>query len=242
MISGDDAAPRPRVLVFTKTATFRHASIPDGVRCVQEILAPDVDVVQTEDATQFSPQNLSQFRAVIFLSTTGDVLDESQQFAFQNYIEGGGGFAGIHAATDTEHQWPWFAHMIGAHFAGHPEIQLATVVVEDKTHPSSASLPDRWPRTDEWYRFNRNPRTVDGVHVLATIDESTYSGGGMDGDHPCIWWRMMKDGRCWYTAGGHTKESFTEPLFRGHLKEGILWAAKLSPPTPNTTDPKSTGK
>ena len=91
-------------------------------------------------------------------------------------------------------------------------------------------LPERWQRTDEWYHFKRNPRKVDGIHVLARLDESTFEGGGMDGDHPCMWWREMKSGRCWYTAGGHTKESFSDPLFREHLKQGILWAAKLEKP------------
>ncbi|MSQ90185.1 MAG: ThuA domain-containing protein [Phycisphaerales bacterium] len=218
---------KPRILVFTKTATFRHPSIPDGVKCVTELLTPTAEVVHTEDSAQFTTENLKQFRAVVFLSTTGDVLNESQQTAFANYIETGGGFAGIHAASDTEHEWPWFAKMIGSHFAGHPDIQLATVVVEDKSHPSTAMLPERWPRTDEWYRFKRNPRTVDGIHILAALDESTFAGGGMNGDHPCAWWRNMKAGRSWYTAGGHTKESFCEPLFREHLNQGIRWAARL---------------
>lgn len=226
-----------RVLVFTKTASFRHESIPDGVKCLREVLAPDLIVDHTEDASQFSKENLAKYRAVVFLSTTGDVLDEGQQKAFQEYLENGGGFAGIHAASDTEHNWPWFKEMIGAHFAGHPDIQQATVVVEDASHPSTKMLPTRWPRTDEWYRFDRNPRKVDGIHVLAHMDESSYTGGGMDGDHPCAWWRDMKHGRVWYTAGGHTKESFSEPLFRDHVKSGIEWAARIGA----ASDSKKTG-
>ena len=155
------------------------------------------------------------------------MLNDEQQAAFQEFIESGGGFAGIHAASDTEHDWAWYDEMIGAHFAGHPAIQQATVIVEDRTHPSTEMLPEKWQRTDEWYRFKRNPRKVDGIHVLARLDESTFEGGGMDGDHPCMWWRNMKTGRCWYTAGGHTKESFADPLFREHIKQGILWAANL---------------
>lgn len=231
----DDTPLKPRILVFTKTCGFRHTSIPDGIKCVHEIMNPNIEnpaieIDHTEDSALFTPGNLAKYRAVIFLSTTGDVFDDAQQTAFQNYIESGGGFAGIHAASDTEHDWPWFAEMIGAHFAGHPDIQQATVIVEDRTHPSTASLPERWQRTDEWYRFKRNPRKVDGIHVLARLDESTFEGGGMDGDHPCAWWREMKNGRCWYTAGGHTAESFADPLFREHLKQGILWAAKLGKP------------
>jgi len=227
---GDDTIVKPRILIFTKTAGFRHDSIPDGITSVREIVSGDVDVDQTEDSALFTSENLAKYRAVVFLSTTGDVLNDAQQKAFEKFIESGGGFAGIHAASDTEQDWPWYGQMIGAYFSGHPAIQSATVIVEDRTHVSTAMLPERWQRTDEWYRFKRNPRAVDGIHVLARLDESTYEGGGMDGDHPCAWWREMKLGRCWYTAGGHTKESFSEPLFRAHLKEGILWSARVSRP------------
>lgn len=224
----DDKLAKPRILVFTKTAGFHHDSIPDGIKCVREIVGGDLDVDQTADSALFTSENLAKYRAVVFLSTTGDVLNDAQQKAFEKFIESGGGFAGVHAASDTEHDWPWYDQMIGAHFSGHPAIQSATVIVEDRTHVSTAMLPERWQRTDEWYRFKRNPRAVDGIHVLARLDESSYEGGGMDGDHPCAWWRELKDGRCWYTAGGHTKESFSEPLFRAHLREGILWSAKVT--------------
>ena len=214
---------KDHILVFSKTAGFRHKSIPAGITCIREILGPDIQVDATEDSSAFSKENLDRYGAVVFLSTTGDVLDEQQQTAFANYIEGGGGFIGIHAASDTEHSWPWFAQMIGAHFAGHPPVQQAVIIVEDRNHPTTDFLPERWVRTDEWYRFNRNPRGVEGIEVLAALDESTFEGGGMDGDHPCIWWRTMGKGRCWYTAGGHTEESFSEPLFRKQLRVAIAW-------------------
>jgi len=224
---------RVRVLVFSKTAGFRHRSIPVGIDCVREVLAGTAEVEATEDSSRFTDKELARFTAVVFLSTTGDVLDSSQQDAFRRFVENGGGFAGIHAASDTEHDWPWFTDMIGARFIGHPPVQPATIVVEDRTHESTRMLPARWQRTDEWYRFHRNPRSMDGIHVLASLDESTYQGGGMDGDHPCAWWRLMGRGRCWYTAGGHTEESFQEPLFRDHLRGGILWACGVSiPQTP----------
>ena len=230
LVGCSGSQPRPdldqdRILVFSKTAGFRHSSIPAGIKCVREILSPAIQVDATEDASVFTLENLDRYGAVVFLSTTGDVLDEQQQAAFADYIEGGGGFVGIHAASDTEHFWPWFAQMIGAHFSGHPPVQEAVIIVEDKEHPTSSFLPDRWIRTDEWYRFNRNPRTVEGIKVLAALDESTYQGGGMNGDHPCIWWRTMGKGRCWYTAGGHTEESFSEPLFREQLRMAIVWVA-----------------
>jgi len=225
---GDEKAAA-RVLVFTKTMGFRHTSIPDGIQCVREILRGTAEVEATEDSSRFNDQDLARFSAVVFLSTTGDVLDPSQQSAFQRFIERGGGFAGIHAASDTEHDWPWFTDMIGARFIGHPPVQSATIIVEDRTHESTRRLPPRWERTDEWYRFHRNPRAIDGIHVLASLDESTFDGGGMDGDHPCAWWRKVGRGRCWYTAGGHTEESFQEPLFREHLRGGILWACGVDP-------------
>lgn len=212
------------ILVFSKTAGFRHKSIPAGIDCVRTIVSEFAAVDATESSEVFTSENLSRYRAVVFLSTTGDVLDESQQGAFRQYIESGGGFVGVHAASDTEHSWPWYGDMIGAHFAGHPPVQPAVIMVEDGDHETTSMLPDRWTRNDEWYRFTRNPRKVDGIRVLASLDESTYAGGGMGGDHPCIWWRMMGRGRCWYTAGGHTDESFAEPLFREHLREGIRWA------------------
>lgn len=219
---------RPRLLVLTKTAGFRHDSIPAGVNAIQQIAERNkLTTTVTEDPSVFTDATLTAAAAVIFLNTTGDALTPDQEAALQRYVLGGGGFAGIHAASDTEHGWAFYGELIGARFADHPPgVQKATTVTEDRDHPSTAGLPARWERTDEWYNFDANPRQK--VHVLAHLDESTYSGGTM-GDHPIAWCHLVGKGRSWYTAGGHTSESYSEPLFLDHLRGGILWAAGLEP-------------
>ena len=221
----------PRVLVFTKTAGFRHASIPVAVRTVRVLGARNGFAVDaTEDAGSFSDANLARYEAVVFLMTTGDVLDRRQQLAFQRFIRAGGGFAGVHAAADTEHDWAWYGRLLGAYFKDHPQIQQGVIKVENARHPSTVGLPRRWTRSDEWYNFARNPRGA--VRVLATLDERTYSPGigAMGRDHPIAWSHPYQGGRAWYTAGGHTDESYSEPLFRKHLLGGIRYAAGLTPP------------
>ena len=173
------------------------------------------------------PQPLEEYDAVVFLSTTGDVLNAEQQAAFEAYIQGGGGFAGIHSASDTEYDWPWYGDLVGAYFENHPANQDATVKVSDDDHPSTAHLPERWERFDEWYNFQSNPRG--DVHVLATLDETSYDPGAgeMGVDHPTAWCHPYDGGRSWYTGGGHTEESYDEPEFREHILGGIQWAAGL---------------
>jgi cytochrome c len=213
------------VLVFSKTAAFRHGSITDGVRAIQGLgLEHNFSVSHSEDSGIFNPQELDRFEVVVFLSTTGDVLDEAQQQAFEQYIEQGGGYAGVHAASDTEYDWPWYGELVGAWFAGHPPgTPTATVVTEDSQHVSTSHLPARWERVDEWYNYKTNPRS--NVHVLLTLDETTYEGGTMNGDHPIAWVQEVGAGRVFYTGLGHTRESFMEPLFLQHLLAGIEWAA-----------------
>ncbi|MFF8970731.1 ThuA domain-containing protein [Streptomyces sp. NPDC014995] len=219
-------APSPReerVLVFTKTAGFRHDSIPDGIAAVEQLgETGGFTVDATEDAGAFTPSNLRRYDAVVFLSTTGDVLDDTQQRAFEDYIRRGGGYVGIHAAADTEYDWAFYGGLAGAYFRSHPAIQPATVVVEDRAHPATSGLARTWNRTDEWYDYRSNPR--DRAHVLASLDESSYTGGTMDGDHPIAWCQNYQGGRAFYTGGGHTKESYADPVFRTHLVGGILYA------------------
>jgi type 1 glutamine amidotransferase len=212
------------VLVFTRTAAFRHASIPDGIDAIESIgIADRFGVDATENPALFTDANLAAYRVVVFLNTTGDVLDASQQAAFERFIRAGGGYVGVHSATDTEYDWPWYGDLVGARFAGHPDIQRATIRVQDTTHPSTEALPSEWQRTDEWYNFVASPRG--SVQVLAVLDEQTYSGGTMGADHPIAWSHEFDGGRAWYTAGGHTSESYSEPLFIEHLRGGIQWAS-----------------
>jgi type 1 glutamine amidotransferase len=225
--------PQPvaaRVLVFSKTAGFRHTSIEPGIAAIRGLGAANgFEVDATEDAGQFTSANLGRYRAVVFLSTTGDVLNGAQQAAFMDYIRHGGGFAGIHAAADTEYGWPWYGDLLGARFARHPAPAEARIEVEDRDHPSTRTLPDPWNRFDEWYDFQSNPRSR-GVTVLLRLDEASYPGGQMGSDHPIAWYHELDGGRAWYTAGGHTDTSFSEPSFRAHLLGGIRYAAGLDAP------------
>ena len=214
------AEPRFAVLVFSKTTGFRHDSIPQGIATIRTLGAEHgFSVDSTEDATRFTDAELARYKVVVFLNTTGDILDDTQKSAFERYIRSGGGFVGIHSASDTEYGWAWYGHLVGAYFANHPAIQPATIHVEDLGHASTEGLPATWQRTDEWYNFRSNPRGT--VHVLATLDEASYSGGKMGRDHPIAWCQVIDGGRSWYTAMGHTTESFAEPLFRRHLLGGI---------------------
>jgi type 1 glutamine amidotransferase len=229
--SRHEAAAKPRILLFTKTAAFRHASIPAAIAAIRELGAANgFEVDATESSAAFSDTNLARYNAVVFLLTTGDVLDESHQSAFERFVRGGGGFAGVHSATDTEYGWDWYGGLVGAYFKNHPQIQRATMDVASGRHPSTAGIPRGWTRTDEWYNFATNPRP--SVHVLATLDETTYSPGpgAMGTDHPIAWWHAYQGGRAWYTAGGHTDEAYSDPLFRRHLLGGIRYAAGLTPP------------
>lgn len=216
--------PNPRVLVFSKTAAFRHDSIPDGAKAIQHLgRKHGFSVEATEESSAFTSENLSKFNCVVFLSTTGDVLDNAQQSAFEKYVEGGGGYVGIHAASDCEYDWPWYGKLVGAYFEGHPAIQQAFIKVEDRAHPSSNFLPNNWTRVDEWYNFKANPRQ--NVRVLASLDESSYQGGKM-GDHPIMWCHEVGNGRSWYTNLGHRNETFQEEIFLKSLYEGILWSSQ----------------
>jgi type 1 glutamine amidotransferase len=219
-----------RVLVLSKTAGFRHASIPAGVRAIRELgRRGGFAVDATEDSGRLSGDGLRQYRAVVFLSTTGDFLAGPEQDALQRFVERGGGWVGIHAAADAERGWPWYETLVGARFTRHPAVQPATVHVTDRRHPATATLPAVWRRTDEWYEFDRNPRG--SVHVLATLDERTYQGGHMGADHPIAWCHTVGAGRSLYTALGHTTESYSEPPFLAHLLGAIRWAAGLEPGT-----------
>ncbi|MEW2429298.1 ThuA domain-containing protein [Micromonospora sp. NPDC047644] len=223
-----EAAPLGKVLVFSKTAGFRHSSIPNGIAAIQQLGAANgFTVTATEDAGTFTTANLAQYQAVVFLSTTGDVLNAGQQGAFEAYVAAGGGFVGVHAAADTEYDWQWYGGLVGGYFASHPATQQATVRVEDRANVSTAHLPSTWTRTDEWYNYRANPRSA--VKVLANLDESSYTGGSMGGDHPITWCHSYGGGRSWYTGLGHTEQSYVDPNFTRMLLGGIQVAAGAVP-------------
>ncbi len=226
------------VLVFSKTLGFRHSNIPLGVTALRQLGAEHEFAVEaTEDSGVFTRANLAKYKAVVFLSVTGDVLDNEQENALKEFVLNGGGFVGIHGAlygpSACEDKWAWYGELCCAAFKNHSAVVPGQVNVEDMKNPSTAGLPARWQRTDEWYNYSQSPRGC--AHVLATLDESTYQGGTMGPDHPISWCRQMGQGRMWYTAMGHTEESFREPLFLKHLAGGIKLAAGVQPAdlTPN---------
>ncbi|WNH13907.1 ThuA domain-containing protein [Thalassobellus suaedae] len=209
------------VLVFTKTEGFRHKSIESGVQTINLLgVENDFEVTHTENAKVFTKDNLKQYGLVIFLNTTGDVLNEDQQKAFENYIKSGGSFMGIHAASDTEFEWAWFGKLVGAYFLNHPEKCEATINRVNKKHQSTKHLPKHWIRYDEWYNFKS---ISDAIHVLLTLDESSYKGGKNGEFHPIAWCQEFDGGKMFYTALGHTKESYSEPAFKQHILGGILY-------------------
>jgi len=215
----------PRVLVFSKTESFRHSSIETGIEAIQDLgLQHGFAVDASEDASLFTMNNLKRYDAVVFLNTTGDILNEAQQGEFERFIQAGGGYVGIHSATDTEYDWPWYGKLAGAYFSGHPNnpnVRNGLFRVLDKSHLSTEGLPDQINRSDEFYNYRSiNP----DIHVLIDIDETSYEGGTNGDYHPMSWHHEYDGGRAWYTGMGHTEESFSEPFFLQHLLGGIRYA------------------
>ncbi len=214
--------PIDGILVFSKTEEFRHESIEVGTAVIRYMgKLHNFWVESTEDASVFNSENLKRYKAVVFLNTTGDILNEEQQNAFKLFINNGGGFVGIHSATDTEYDWPWYGKLVGAYFESHPEgLHNAVTTISDSTHRSTVMLPNPWTRTDEWYNFkNLSPE----IKVLVQIDEKSYDGG-LHGDfHPISWYQEYDGGKMFYTAMGHDIESYREDLFMDHILGGIQY-------------------
>ncbi|WP_100610404.1 ThuA domain-containing protein [Confluentibacter lentus] len=213
-----------KVLVFTKTSGFRHQSIEIGIKTIEGLgKQNNFEVIQTEDASLFSTENLKQYQLVVFLNTTGDVLNANQEQAFKTFINNGGSFMGIHSATDTEYEWAWYGELVGAYFLNHPNPSSASITRVNSTHPSTKHLPEQWVRYDEWYNFKS---IFEDINVLLNLDESTYDGGENGTNHPIAWYHEYDGGRSFYTALGHTNESYVEPEFKQHLLGGILYGLK----------------
>jgi len=219
-------AAKPKILVFAKTKGFFHTSIPIGMQTIMKICDENGIAVDTSrDASAFTVDNLKKYKVVVFLNTTGDILDNAQQDAFTRYIQSGGGFVGVHAATDTEYEWSWYNKLVGAYFLSHPaEQQEAVINVVDKSNPATAMLPEKWERTDEWYNFKA---ISPDLKVLAYLDEKSYTGGENGAEHPFIWYHEFEGGRAFYTGVGHREDNYEEPLVQQHLLGAIKWAGKI---------------
>jgi glucose/arabinose dehydrogenase len=215
-------AATPKVLVFTKTDGFHHESIPNGVLALQSLCKENgIEMDTTSNSQFFAEDSLRPYGAVIFLSTTGNILEGNQEIALERYIQSGGGFVGIHAASDAEYDWRWYGQMIGAAFDSHPAQQDAILNIIDNTHVSTKGLPKQWKRFDEWYNFKN---IASDNHVLISIDEKSYQGGKNGASHPMAWYKTFDGGRVFYTELGHTNEAFKEPLLLQHILGGIQYA------------------
>lgn len=213
-----------RVLVFHKTAGYRHSSIEAGLEAIEEIgQASGLEVDSSEDAGLFDPRNLSGYLAIVFLNTTGDILNPRQQEAMERFVGDGGGFLGIHAAADTEYDWPWYGELVGAYFESHPDPQSGLVRLVAGDHDVAEGVPSEFEIVEEWYNFESAP--PDDVTVLATVDESTYEGGTMGDVHPIVWAHDHLGGRAVYVGFGHDGEAFSHPAVRDLLANAILWSA-----------------
>ncbi|MEO0899473.1 MAG: ThuA domain-containing protein [Bacteroidota bacterium] len=220
--STPNSSPSKRILVFSKTKAYRHASIETGVTALKELGSKKgYEIVHTEDENDFVEEYLKKFAAIVFLNTTGDVLNASQQVDLQRYIQAGGGFAGIHAAADTEYEWPWYGELVGGYFESHPPVQEANISVVSNNHSSTSHLSDSWARKDEWYNFTK---LSDNITVLLNLDESSYEGGKHGKNHPIAWYQEFDGGKSFYTGGGHTIEAFQEQSFLDHIWGGISYA------------------
>ena len=214
------------VLVFTKTNAYRHKNIEPGKKALKLMAQKEDWLIQfTEDSTQFTNKNLSKFNVVVFFNTSGNVLGESEQQAFKRFIQKGGGFVGIHQATGTENEWPWFNKLTGAIFKNHPKVQEAELHVHKETgFPAIMHLNEKWVRTDEWYNFTEEVDTS-VVTILIDIDEDSYEGRKMGTYHPTTWYHYYDGGRAFYTALGHTDDSFSEAPFLLMIQKAIYWAS-----------------
>lgn len=226
---GGKRSGKPRVLVFTKTMGWHHSSIPNGIAAIQKLgQENNFDVDSTSDASYFNEDSLKNYSAVVFLNTTQDVLNSNQEVAFERYIQAGGGFVGVHAAADTEYDWGWYGRLVGGYFFDHPgindtfpNVQEGLFNVVDQTNNSTKHLPKQWKRKDEFYSFKK---LSNDTKVLITLDESSYQGGKRMGNHPMAWYHEYDGGRAFYTALGHTEESYSDPLYLKHLLGGIQYA------------------
>ncbi|WP_051350375.1 ThuA domain-containing protein [Dyadobacter alkalitolerans] len=221
------------VLIFSKTNGFRHSSIRPAIAAItKECTNRGWQVYATEDVAYIDSTHLKRFKVVVFLSTTGEIFNNQQRIDFEKYIENGGGYAGIHSASDTEHHWPWYKELLGTLFRDHtfiPHKPEAELITEAVTHPINQGLPKKWRKADEWYNFQQNVRGKPGFQVLLSLNENSYFSiwRKMNGDHPISWTHQMRRGKMFYTALGHNEQTFSDPDAMRHIMGGIRWAGQL---------------
>lgn len=233
ILSGMAQDKKINVLVFSKTSGYRHQSISSGLKTMSELAQERKWILTaTENSELFTPEFLKNFDVVVFLNTTQDVLNDQEQKAFEDFMNTGKGFVGIHAAADCEYDWAWYGKLNGAYFKTHPKCQAGTVIFENTDHPAMAPFKgmQTYRTIDEWYSFKENPRAK--VHVLARLDETSLDAETLKedkwkmGDHPLIWYQELGNIRSFYTVFGHTPEAFQDPKVKEHIGCAVDWVAK----------------
>jgi hypothetical protein len=236
-VADNSQSQKLNILVFTKTLGYFHESIPNAIKAFYEIAHKNKwKITFTEDSLFFTEKELSKYNVVVFLLTSGDsLLNDEEKLAFQKYIEGGGGFLGVHSATDTEFKWPWFEKLAGAYFLGHPPVHEGKLIIENRNNPATVCFgADSVIWKEEYYSFDRDPRKNSNVKVLVSIDEKSYNINEnpwfknvnlVMGDHPLIWCQNIGRGRSFITSLGHQAESYDNEMIRKHLTGALLWAA-----------------
>jgi hypothetical protein len=217
-----------RVLLFSHSTGYRHASIEPGVAAIKALGPREkIEIVHSEDPAVFTAQGLAGFDAIIFLSTSTDPkkpesewFEGSRRDALQGFVRGGGGIVGIHAASDSHYHWPWYGKMIGGHFASHPPgTPKGTLRVVDPKHRATRGMDATMSRTDEWYYFNDYDVEAD---LLVTLDPASIGEKDVN-PNPVSWAKQFEGGRVFYTAMGHTAETYSDPNFLKHLTGGLRW-------------------
>jgi len=233
----DSITKNKQILIFTKNGLmldgkkgYVHKNIANSVKALKEICSSqNIKSEHSEDASIFNEKSLKNFDAIIFSNANNEIFDnEDQKLAFQNFIKNGGGFIAIHSSSAVERKWPWYWELIGGKFVRHAPHQNFNVVVLDKNHPSTYFLDKVWKVKDECYFFNNlNPK----INVLLASDLRTieddkkvdYPNDIFGNYFPICWSNEFEGAKQWYTALGHDSETYDDPIFRNHLKGGILW-------------------
>ena len=222
-----------KALLVTTTKGWHHESVHYGVLAIKDMAVKNYfDVVLLENPNGITDDYLKQFQVVIFLNTTGDIFDSTQQKVMERFIQSGKGFVGIHSASDTEYDWAWYNKLVGRMFQIHPAIQTARLNIIDNKFPGLQGFENNKLWTDEWYEFG--PEKITGLNYILAVDETSYEpkvqwgekkGMGMGKLHPVAWYHDFDGGRSFYTALGHLPAIYTDPAFLNHLYAGIYWSA-----------------
>lgn len=211
-----------RIIVFTGSRGYRHGSTEAGAEAVRQVAGDaGLDAQVTGDPAVFSDAELAAASAVVWMQTSGTGnLDPDQRAAYERFTRAGGGFVGVHAASDGERDWPLYSRLVGARFAAHPAGMHPAIILRQEDHPSVDAVPERWAWTEEWYSFDTPPV---GHRVLLALDPASYDMGdlAMADPHPLAWTGELGPARSWYTALGHDSAAFEDPVFRRHLEYGI---------------------